>query len=156
MGRSRRPLELSTGRPHGSRWTRYRAALVMSWFRAGRPCWYCKHGFRAPQLIEVAHLISPLVAPGKAWDRDNLVPSHGAGKRRCSIPECNLNCNWVSHNAPDAPKAADGSDLPFTPEFMARQARQRAQFRAKNGEIGKSREIPAQSGVIHPQVGRPW
>jgi hypothetical protein len=156
MGRSRRPLELSTGRPWGQRWTKYRAALVMAWWRAGRACFYCGHPFAAPQLIEVAHLISPIVAPQLSWDRDNLVPSHGAGKRRCPIPECDLNCNWLSHNAPDAPKDENGADLPFTPQFLTRATAARAQFRAKNGNPGNSRGIPAPSGLRWPDAGRPW
>jgi hypothetical protein len=156
MGRSRVPLELSSGRPYGSRWTRYRAALVMSWHRSGRGCYYCGHSFAAPQLIEAAHLISPLVAPQLAWDRGNLVPSHGAGKRRCPIPECDLNCNWIAHNAPDAPRDNNGADLPFTPEFMARQQKQRARYRAKNGNPAISREIPPPSAGKWADAGRPW
>jgi hypothetical protein len=107
-------------------------------------------------LIEVAHLISPIVAPQLAWDRGNLVPSHGAGKRRCKENRCDLNCNWLAHNSPDAPKDDNGADLPFTPQFMARAVATRAQFRRKNGNPSNSREIPAPSGVIHPQAGRPW
>jgi len=144
MGRNRKPLELSTGRPWGSRWTKYRAPLVAGWWRSGRGCYYCGHSFAAPQLIECAHLISTIVAPQLAWSRDNLVPSHGSGNRRCKTNGCGLNCNWLAHNSPDAPKAADGSDLPFTPEFMARQARQRTQFLRKRG-------IPAPGRVILPR-----
>jgi len=159
MGRSRKPLELSTGRPWGSRWTRYRAALVADWGRSGRDCYYCGHSFAAPQLIEAAHLISTIVAPQLAWSRDNLVPSHGSGNRRCKANGCNLNCNWLAHNSPDAPKAADGSDLPFTPEFMARQARQRAQFLRKRGIPSPKQEIPVQSpvnGRNDLMAGREW
>jgi hypothetical protein len=159
MGRSRRPLELSTGRPHGHRWTKYRAGLVADWWRSGRTCFYCQHGFAAPQLIEVAHLISPIVAPQLAWDRGNLVPAHGAGNRRCKTNWCNLNCNWLAHNSPDAPKAPDGSDLPFTPEFMARQARQRAQFLRKRGILAPKREIPSSApgnGRNGDFCGREW
>jgi hypothetical protein len=128
----------------------------MSWFRAGRGCYYCGHSFAEPQLIEVAHLISPLVAPRLAWSRDNLVPSHGAGKRRCNASNCGLNCNWLAHNSPDAPKDENGADLPFTPQFMARAVAARAQFLRKNGVIGKSPAIPPLSGEKWPGAGRPW
>jgi hypothetical protein len=129
---------------------------VAAWWRAGRPCYYCGHSFAAPQLIEVAHLISPVVAPHLAWDRGNLVPSHGAGKRRCKERGCDLNCNWLAHNSPDAPKDGNGADLPFTSEFMARQARQRARYRAKNSNPGISREIPPPSPPEPVSHGRPW
>jgi hypothetical protein len=128
----------------------------MSWWRAGRPCYYCGHSFAAPQLIEVAHLISPIVAPQLSWDRGNLVPSHGAGKKRCPEKECNLNCNWLAHNSPDAPKDESGADLPFTPEFMARQARQRAQFQRKRGIPAIPRAVPRESDGNDIMVGREW
>ena len=125
MGRSRVPLQLSAGRPHGTRWTAYTKLLWAKW-GPSPACFYC----RDPVLLgEVAHLISPVIRPDLAWSPDNLVPAHGSGKRRC--PDCHLNCNWLAHNSPDALKDEDGRDLPFTPEFMARQARENARFRAK-------------------------
>jgi hypothetical protein len=160
MGRTRRPLELSAGRPYGQRWTRYCAGLRAGWFRAGRNCFYCQHPFAAPHLIEVAHLISPLIRADLGWSRDNLVPSHGPGKKtgnkRCPLPECDLNCNWLAHNSPDAPKDKDGADLPFTPEFLARVQRERAQFTGKPVIPGKSRALVVPFRRIDTEKGREW
>lgn len=156
----RKPLELSTGRPHGPRWDAYVKQLRWAWFRAGRPCYYCGHPFAAAQLIEVCHLVSPLIKPELAWSRDNLAPGHGptkkTGNKRCPIPECNLNCNWLAHNSPDAPKDEDGADRPFTPEFLARQQRARAQFRGRNGKPAISREIQPEPPGNGDKHGRIW
>jgi hypothetical protein len=155
----RKPLELSRGtaRPHGPRWDEWRGLLVAAWWRRQIPCYYCGHPFAGPQLIEAAHLISPIVRPDLAWSRDNLVPAHGAGKngvKRC--PECRINCNWVAHNAPDARHDEDGRDLPFTPELIAREIATAGNKRWRNGTPGISREIPAPGPVIRPEAGRPW
>jgi hypothetical protein len=132
MGRVRIPAERTVGRPSGPRWSKYRKLVIARW--AGRPCYYCGHGFAAPQLIEVCHLISPILRPDLAWNPGNLVPGHGAGKRRC--PECQLACNYCAAVAPDAIKNDAGEDLPFTPEFLARQQAEHANYLAKNGRPG--------------------
>jgi hypothetical protein len=156
--RSLKPLELSRGtrRPSGPRWDAWRALLVRGWWGRQVPCYYCGHRFRGPQLIEAAHLISPIVAPEKAFHRDNLVPAHGGGRRRCPEKECNLACNYLAHTAPDAPRDENGADLPFTPQFLARATAARAQFLGKNGKNGARREIPLQFPEKWPGAGRSW
>jgi hypothetical protein len=149
MGRVRIPAERTVGRPSGPRWSKYRRLVIARW--AGRPCYYCGHGFAAPQLIEVCHLISPILRPDLAWNPGNLVPGHGAGKRRCPHRDengelCDLNCNWLAHNSPDAIKNEAGQDMPFTPQFLARQAKARAQFR-RQLTIGRH-SSPGQSAII--------
>ena len=119
------------------------------------PCYYCGHPWD-PGLVEVAHLISPLVRLDLSWDFDNLVPAHGAGKRRCAIQSCQLNCNWLAHNSPDAPKDENGADLPFDAQFLARQARARGQFRGKNGRTARKPSIPPPSGGANELAGREW
>lgn len=165
MGRSRRPAERSQSRPYGPKWTAYRKALTLRWFAAGQVCYYCRHKFTAPGLIEVCHLISPIVRPDLAWDPGNLAPGHGSTARRC--PTCDLNCNYVAAIAPDAVKDDNGADLPFTDQLIARQVRKRAQFQANNGGrnskpaiTGDSQRKSAEAPVVleHPidSQGRDW
>ena len=167
MGRARVPLELSRGRPHGSRWTRYTAALRAGWWQAGRSCYYCADPFAAPQLIEAGHLISPAIRPDLAWTPGNLVPCHGGtyrhGNRRCPVPECDLNCNWIAHNSPGMMTDENGADLPFTPQFLAQARLLRANYRGKNGKTAPDREIPPETpaqrsapGGAALSPGRPW
>lgn len=165
----RKPLEKSRGKPEGPRWSAYRKQLIAQWARQGRTCFYCGHPFAAPGLIEVCHLISKLVRPDLAWDRDNLVPGHGRnagryGNRRC--PECQLNCNWIAAVNPNAPKdPATGADLPFSPQFIAEQI---AELRnsGRNSKPGLFEQNSPKPGggsktppitVSHPEgVGREW
>ena len=156
-----KPLHLSRGKPAGPRWLKLRAILIRGWAGQGRPCFYCGHGFLSPDLIEVCHRISPILDAGRAWDRTNLVPGHGSGRRRCPEPSCNLACNYVAAIAPDMMKNSDGEDMPFTEEFKARQAlswrnspKNSGQIRRNSAAIipepGPSRQGPG------PSAGRDW
>lgn len=148
MPRIRKPVGVATGRPEGRRWTEWRNVLIRAWLRQGKPCFYCSHDLGSnPSLVEAGHLVSPLIAPELAWDRDNLVGCHGKGERRCKT--CGNNCNWLAHNSPDA-----SNDKPFTPEFMARQA---ANTRAK-GKNTESLEQPIERKPPSSwaETGREW
>lgn len=160
MPRARtRPEDLK--RPSGRTWDAFRQQLIAQWWREGRTCHYCGHGFAAPNLIEVCHLISWRVRPDLGWVRSNLAPGHGrtarTGDRRCPEPSCRLNCNYIA-TAPDAPRDKNGADLPFTPEFTARQVELRRRFLAKSGGIKtQRREVPgtgANRRATDP--GRDW
>jgi hypothetical protein len=168
VGRSHIPAGPKT-HPSGPRWSAFRLSLIRSW-GPSPVCWFCGHGFAAvPQLVQVEHRISPLLRPDLAWSRylddgqdPQLVPAHGAGRYRCPDPPdgCGIACNWVSHNAPDAPrdKNKNGASLPFTPEFMARQMELRRRFLAKSGGTkGQSAKAPVASpSPFQAQSGRPW
>jgi hypothetical protein len=161
MGRSHIPPGPKT-HPSGPRWNSYRLQLIRSW-GAEPLCWFCLHGFAAvPQLVQVEHRISPLVRPDLAWARylddgqqPQLVPAHGAGRYRCPDPGCNLACNWVSHNAPDAPRDhSTGASMPFTPQFMARQIELRRKFLVKSGGSKPFRRAVPRTAP--GQFGREW
>lgn len=141
MGRAlQRPNDKA--RPSGPRWDALRKRLIAQWFRESRGCFYCGGSFKAPDLIEVAHLVSPLVRPDLAWSPSNLAPAHGSGKRRSAE---GLACNWLGAVSPDAPKdPLTGADLPFTPEFLARQIADRARQAAKRARDPRGRYVPAQ------------
>ena len=159
MAGVRKPYELSRGRPYGSRWTAYCKILRADWFRSGRTCHYCGHGFTAPQLIEVGHLVSPRIRPDLAWDPGVLVPCHGgtykARNKRCPVPECDLNCNWIAHNSPDSRKDENGFDLPFSPQFLARAQAERALFLRRPGNSGKPRPLIVPFRRVDPGRGPP-
>jgi hypothetical protein len=149
----------------------YSRQLRAGWFRGGRRCYYCGHPFAAPHLIEVGHIISWRLRPDLAWSRDNLAPVHGpskrAGDKRCPETGCNLNCNWIAHNTPDAPRRQDGTSLPFTPEFLARAQAERVSFLRKPAlkpvtvrgtprKPAESRPLTVPFRPADRDTGRPW
>jgi hypothetical protein len=166
----RKQFHQRTGRPSGPEWQKLSRLLWKAW-GPGVRCYYCEHpilrGPRGQVLGEIAHLVSPIVAPQLAWEPRNLRPSHGCGARRCREPSCMLACNWLAHNSPDAPKSpADGRDLPFTPEFRARQAAEAASFLAKRVRQGIRARGRGSDSDPHPlgnggaplpsEIGRIW
>jgi hypothetical protein len=121
-------------RPAGPKWVEYCKRLFsnipgIGWGPEPR-CYYCGHTVHGRDCGEVAHIISPLLRADLAWSRPNLRPSHGGDhtrtggqNKRCQ--DCGLNCNWLAHNSPDAPRDGHGRSLPFTPGFIAaKQAQQ--------------------------------
>ena len=141
-------------RPSGPLWDARRKHLIAGWFRQGRPCYYCGHGFRAADLTEVGHVISWMIRPDLADSRENLVPAHGGGRFRCPEPSCDLACNQVSHQAPDAPRdPRTGASLPFTETFMARQTALRQRFLARSGQPARA---GGRAAAVVTDPGREW
>ena len=170
MGTSmtRKPYQLRNGRPSGPEWQKYCKLLWAQWAQqpGGLTCYYCGEPIAGPAYGEVAHLISPILRPDLAWDgRHNLRPSHGSGKRRSAA---GLNCNWIAALAPDMRKDADSRDLPFTPELLARQAAESANFLAKRNRDRdrRGRFVPPQkadaiksaipASIPAAEIGREW
>jgi hypothetical protein len=121
VGRSLKPITLTkSGRPGGPRWVLLRKRLFAMWGPAP-PCVYCRHPVFGPDRGEIAHIISPLIRPDLAWSVSNLRPAHGSGPRRCA--DCGLNCNWVSHNSPLAPRGPNGESLPFSEDLIVKLQR---------------------------------
>ena len=146
-------------RPSGPAWDARCRRWRARWFAQGRACLYCGHGFRAAGLIEVAHVISWKIRPDLAedWAGGNLAPAHGGGRSRC--PVCDLACNQVSQNAPDAPRdPVTRASLPFGAQFMEMQIAERRRFLANPRNSGrKSPELPGTPPApFRAPVGREW
>lgn len=162
MSRSVRPLELSRGKPTGPRWAAYRKMLFRRW--GNRPCWYC-HEPIAPGMGEVEHRISWRRRPDLAWQEfcpdgePNLVPVHGAGRKRSPS---GLACNLIAASNTVA-RDEMGRPLPFSTEYIAEKVSERRAFLA-SGRAGKQfpRNPPAPAAdlpprkLISPFHGRDW
>lgn len=139
-------------RPSGPLWDARCRNLRAMWWRQRRPCYYCSHGFAAPGLIEVGHIISWSLRWDLREDLGNLVPAHGGGIRRCPEPGCDLACNQVANNVLDAPRNPETrASLPFGEQFLARQAELRRRFLARTGGQAAPVRPPEP-----PAPGREW
>jgi hypothetical protein len=102
---------------------------------------YCSHPV-LPGLGEVAHRISPLLRPDLGWEKSNLAPAHGAGRRRC--PDCYLACNFVAAISPIVPRSENGETLSWSPELIVRL------------QASLKRKPPPAPPAGHESAGREW
>ena len=154
---------MTPARPSGEKWRKFRTSLYTMW---GWPlvCYFCRHPIAWPpaRCSEVEHVYSVVTHPHLMWDPLYWRPVHGGDhtrrggmNKRC--PDCDLACNQTSANAPDAPRAPDGMNLPFTETFIAAVTERRAAGQ-KLRSAGHTPAPPRRPRPrrVQPSPGRPW